>query len=314
MTVVSGEYSSIEQTLKLATDHISWSSLYLEQYTNDLFEKVERFRLLSADVRQISNIIEQIIVDVLDQRLLRSEILKRSRHKSMGKGFFIDLRRSSDTFFAEVRQMIADLPDNLLQVETLVCNTQTGTAAELHNYYDYWRQTIHGKILSWVYNQLDDLFSVLQQGPCCFGVQVSLNNQEIVIDPSLEFISESVLAVVNHWIKQSAVLPQWSRGSCILESEQQSQSVRFSNDPKLWSMVDGIELEVAGLLGKMTLEIDKWSVCKVLWNTDKRLECLQLYETRPCLVQYDQQLQHYRKYWNEQLECLESCVTISCVT
>ena len=151
----------LEQALNVASTHITWSSLCLQQYIHDLFESVERFQWMARDTKRISKILERRIAAILEHRLLRVSSLS----SGFGHEFFADLRRSSDHFFGEMRRLIMELPATLLQVETLICNTQTGTAPELQDYYDYWRKRILETLLSSLQIQFKDLSNILEHGP-----------------------------------------------------------------------------------------------------------------------------------------------------
>ena len=57
-------------------------------------------------------------------------------------------------------------------MESLICNTQTGSAAELQDYYDYWRQRILVNLLESLRQQFEDLSHILEQGPSLFTIKV----------------------------------------------------------------------------------------------------------------------------------------------
>lgn len=43
--------------------------------------------------------------------------------------------------------MVSEIPPILLQVESLVCQSQSGSAAEMQDYYNYWNQQIYDTVL-----------------------------------------------------------------------------------------------------------------------------------------------------------------------
>jgi len=61
--------------------------------------------------------------------------------------FFDGLRHSGDRFFEEICKMVTEIPPILLQVESLVCQSQTGSAAEMQDYYNYWDRQIYATVL-----------------------------------------------------------------------------------------------------------------------------------------------------------------------
>lgn len=54
--------------------------------------------------------------------------------------------------------------------------------------------------------------------------------------------------------------------------------------------------------------------CTELWSLDKEQVRKELKASAPNLAQYDEQLQHYRKCWDEKIRSIEEQAVISCVT
>jgi len=59
---------------------------------------------------------------------------------------------------------ISDLPSILLQVESLVSNSQTGCSPEMQNYY-YWRDRIYQTVLASLQDRFRELLEFLAKGP-----------------------------------------------------------------------------------------------------------------------------------------------------
>lgn len=120
------------------------------------------------------------------------------------------------------------------KVESLVCNSQTGSAAELQNYYDYWRERIYATVLRSTQDRFDELSNLLAHGPAQFAIEVSLRGTDVVVEPDLESIEREISNIVHHWIKRSAVVPHWQEGSCVtLPVGQRSFYDRLSREPLL---------------------------------------------------------------------------------
>ena len=61
--------------------------------------------------------------------------------------FFDGLRDSGDRFYEEISRMVTEIPPILLQVESLAYQSQTGSAGEMQDYYNYWNQRIYDTVL-----------------------------------------------------------------------------------------------------------------------------------------------------------------------
>lgn len=318
--VLNSCYSSVEDGLNLGTTHITWPSLCLASYIQELMESVERFQGMAEDVALISTLLDRRIAQINDFRLLVDTQNDLSPIICTGppsaSQFFKKLSQSGDEFFQNVRRVVSDLPPILLQVESIVCNSQTGSAPELQNYYDYWREKIYEAILKAVQTQLfDALSNLLENGPAQFLVQLSLRDSKVTVEPDLESIERDIFSIAHHWIECSSIVPDWQEGSCIaLPVDQRSLHDRLSREPLLKVTVQRDQEHCKHLVGKLRGIIDRWKDCSELWSVNKVAACEKLRRTSPTLSQYDEQMQHYRNYWSDRVGAMEAQVVASCIT
>ena len=67
--------------------------------------------------------------------------------------------------FCVIRHIVSELPPVLLQVESIVCNSQAGSAPELQNYNDYWQKKIYSATVRFVQDGFKELWNLLENGP-----------------------------------------------------------------------------------------------------------------------------------------------------
>lgn len=119
--VLNSCYSSVEDGLNLGTTHITWPSLCLASYIQELMESVERFQGMAEDVALISTLLDRRIAQINDFRLLVDTQNDLSPIICTGppsaSQFFKKLSQSGDEFFQNVRRVVSDLPPILLQVK-----------------------------------------------------------------------------------------------------------------------------------------------------------------------------------------------------
>jgi hypothetical protein len=201
-------------------------------------------------------------------------------------------------------------------VESIVCNSQTGSAPELQNYYDYWREKIYVVILKAVQTRLfEALSNLLENGPAQFVIQLSLRDAKVVVEPDLESIERDISNISHHWIERSSLVSEWQEGSCnALPVDQRSLYDRLSREPLLKVTLQRDQDHCKHLVGKLRGIIDRWKDCAELWSVNKIGACEKLRGTSPTLSQYDEQMQHYRNYWSERVGAMEAQVVTSCVT
>lgn len=255
--VLNGCYSSVENGLNLGTTHVTWPSLCLHSYIEELMESVERFQAMAEDVALISNVLERRIACIMDYHLLNGET-NEAVELSAGQ-FFDKLSQSGQDFFFDINRIVSELPPILLQVESIVCNSQTGSAPELQNYYDYWREKNYETILRSVQTRFDELSNLLENGPAQFVIELSLQNGRVVVEPDLESIERDISNIVHHWIKKSSVVPEWQEGSCNAEPlDQRSLYHRLSREPLLKETVDRDQQHCKRLVQKLRAIIDRY--------------------------------------------------------
>lgn len=201
-------------------------------------------------------------------------------------------------------------------MESIVCNSQTGSAPELQNYYDYWREKIYAAILKAVQTRLfEALSNLLENGPAQFVIQLSLRDAKVVVEPDLESIERDISSISHHWIERSSLVPEWQEGSCnALPVDQRSLYDRLSHEPLLKVTLQRDQEHCKNLVSKLKGIIDRWKDCAELWSVNKVEACEKLRQTSPTLSQYDEQMQHYRNYWSERVNAMEAQVVTSCVT
>ena len=312
--VLNSCYSSVEDGLNLGTTHVTWPSLCLASYIAELSESVERFQAMAEDVALISTVLDRRIAQIFDFRMLPPPDQQQQEDTTMSAGqFFKKLSHSGDEFFLEIRRIVSELPPVLLQVESIVCNSQTGSAPELQNYYDYWREKIYSAIVRSVQDRFDELSNLLENGPPQFLIQLSLRDGKVVVEPDLESLERDILDIVHHWIERSCVVPDWDEGSCVA-AQQRSLHDRLSREPLLKVTVERDRRHCKRLVAKLGNIIEKWTDCRELWSVNKTSYCDQLRRTSPSLLQYDEQLRHYKNYWTERIDGIEAYVVTSCVT
>ena len=296
--------------------HVTWPSLCLANYIQELAESVERFEGMAHDVTIISDVLERRVSQILNHQLLPTTT---QQQPSSAEDFFQRLSRSGDDFFEDVRRVVSELPDVLLQVESLVNHTQTGSAVELQNYYDHWRRRVYDTVLRSVQDRFGELSLLLERGPAQFTVRVSLSSDAvIVVEPDLESIERCVGQIVQHWIKKSSVVPNWRQGTC-LAAESNDDAVdtfydRFGKEPLLTKTVERDKKHCRHLVANLKEVIERWNEWAELWTTDKSQVCRELDASWPTVAQYDEQLWHYRHHWSERLETMDEEVVIACVT
>lgn len=256
--VLNSCYSSVENGLNLGTDHVTWPSLCLATYIQELMESVERFQSMAEDVALISTVLDMRIGQIMDFQLLHDEIDQENNNLSAAQ-FFKKLSLSGDEFFLEIRRIVSDLPPILLQVESIVCNSQTGSAPELQNYYDYWREKIYVAIVKSVQARFDELSSLLENGPAQFVIQLSLRDGRVVVEPDLESIERDISNIVHHWIERSSVVPEWDEGSC-QSVNQRTLHDRLSREPLLKVTVERDQQHCKNLVAKLKSIIDRYSL------------------------------------------------------
>lgn len=193
--------------------------------------------------------------------------------------FFESLSQKGDEFFIDIRRIVSDLPPILLQVESLVSNSQTGSSPEMQNYYDYWREKIFGTVLKSLqerFNELSDLLSgkIFSASATrhVFDIQVSLDEEgRLVVEPDLESIEREISQIVHYWMKRSAVVPNWQEGTCIplptvLPGQQspvpsnQPRSFydRLAQEPLLRVTVERNQEHCKRLVSKLQAVIDRY--------------------------------------------------------
>lgn len=316
--VLNSCYSSVEDGLNLGTTHVTWPSLCLAGYIAELMESVERFQAMAEDVALITTVLDRRIDTIMDFQLLRDkdgqQPLDPSSSTFSAAQFFKKLSLSGDEFFIEIRRIVSELPPILLQVESIVCNSQTGSAPELQNYYDYWREKIYAAIVRSVQARFEELSYLLENGPPQFVIQLSLRDGRVVIEPDLESIERDISGIVHHWIERSCVVPDWQEGSCNAQPlGQRSLHDRLSREPLLQVTVERDQRHCKRLVAKLRNIIDRWTDCTELWSVNKVGACEKLRRTSPSLLQYDEQLRHYKNYWTERIENIDGYVITSCV-
>ena len=311
--VLNSNYAAVENALNLGLSHVTWPSLCLATYIQELLESVERFQAVAEDVVLISKVLDDRIALIMDHRLLDDS----SAQHSTAAQFFDSLSQKGDEFFIDIRRVVSDLPPVLLQVESLVSNSQTGCSAEMQNYYDHWRERIYRTVLTSLQDRFTELSTLLERGPAQFAIQVSLSGDAaVVVEPNLESIEREISGIVHHWIKRSAVVPNWQEGTCIPlpAAGQRSFYDRLSQEPLLRVTVERNQKHCKRLVDKLRQVIDKWTACSELWTADKSAACQELHRASPALWQYDEQLQHYRNYWTERIGAIEDEAVICCVS
>ena len=168
-----------------------------------------------------------------------------------------------DEFFIDIRRVVSDLPPILLQVESLVSNSQTGCSPEMQNYYDYWRDRIYQTVLVSLQDRFSELSELLAKGPkALFTIRVSMSSdkgkEEVLVEPDLESIEREISNIVHHWIKRSAVVPNWKEGTCISTPVgQKSFYDRLSQEPLLKITVTRDQEHCKKLVSKLRSVIDR---------------------------------------------------------
>jgi len=79
----------VENALNLGLSHLTWPSLCLAPFIQDLLESVERFQAVAEDVALISKILETRIAKIMDHRLLNDEPIRSSRNNSSAEVKFV---------------------------------------------------------------------------------------------------------------------------------------------------------------------------------------------------------------------------------
>lgn len=59
-------YSAVESALNLGLSHVTWPSLCLSSYTNELLDNVEHFQMLAEDVAVTTDVVNRRIAKVLE--------------------------------------------------------------------------------------------------------------------------------------------------------------------------------------------------------------------------------------------------------
>jgi hypothetical protein len=119
--VLTSCYSSVEDGLNLGTTHVTWPSLCLDNYIQELMESVEKFQGMAEDVALISSVLDKRIAQINDFQLLVES--QHDLNPVTGSGppsadqFFKKLSQSGDEFFLNVRRIVSELPPILLQVK-----------------------------------------------------------------------------------------------------------------------------------------------------------------------------------------------------
>jgi len=63
--VLRTSYSAVEDALNVGQRHVTWPSLCLLSYIDELLENVEHFQMLSEDVAVTTDVVNRRIADVL---------------------------------------------------------------------------------------------------------------------------------------------------------------------------------------------------------------------------------------------------------
>lgn len=119
--VLTSCYSSVEDGLNLGTTHVTWPSLCLDNYIQELMESVEKFQGMAEDVALISSVLDKRIAQINDFQLLVET--EHDLNPVTGSSppsadqFFKKLSQSGDEFFLNVRRIVSELPPILLQVK-----------------------------------------------------------------------------------------------------------------------------------------------------------------------------------------------------
>lgn len=255
---LQGCYSSVENALNLGTTHVTWPSLCLDTYIQELMESVERFQSMSEDVALISKLLEKSIAEIMDHKMLPEGLSPSSKGKVSASGFFENLKESGDEFFVEIKRIVNELPPVLLQVESLTCNSQTGAAPELQNYYDYWQERVYITVVNSLQDRFNELSHLLEHGPAQFSIQLSLCDKEVIVEPDLKSIEREISDIVRHWVQRSVIVPYWVEGSCLPEpADKHSFYDRLSKEPLLKTTIQRDQEHCKHLVDKLQQVINR---------------------------------------------------------
>ena len=73
-SVLHSSYSAVESALNVGLKHVTWPSLCLSSYIDELMQNIEHFQMLADDVVVTTDVVNRRIADVLKQSRLPQAI------------------------------------------------------------------------------------------------------------------------------------------------------------------------------------------------------------------------------------------------
>ena len=325
--LLQNQLARLRCALRPGFSPLNWNSLHILTYIEDVNKALADFETTLSQVRKSCGMLDNIVDAIQTTVLVKAEDFKDTGCLEISE-FYDKLERNRVTRLDALVSRYKDIQPIMLQLEGSVCQTSTRCAPELGEFYRYWERKFFNAITTMIITSMATLHALLsgrsrtgdggQSGgpdangppvrpPLCH-MKVPFNPPEIVINPLLAMIYNTLGRVVRHLVESAKQFQRWMDGTCIecevtgLGEEEEPPDFSFYRDvfqnPHIMKIMLSLYqtiYRVFSYVQKYTLWWKRYDQAYQLWNPRKPQMLDKLVDKSPSCVYFDTRLAAFSK-------------------
>lgn len=269
--LLEGQLEKLNKVLKRGFYPLYWNSLHVNTFVDDANRAIIDFKGLLTNVHKFSNHIEEAIISIENTSLISDSDYPANKTLDISE-FYDIFERNRNERINNLQVRYEQISGQLIKIEELVMNTNSGACPIMCPYYLYWEKRLLNAITAMVVRSMSSFQSLLQLNVNTLNkkqpiieIVASMAPPEIALNVTISDVYKFLRKCVKHIVESSKSFMRWMDKSCL----QCQPIIRPDDDPFFYSFYD--DLSKNQYIINMMLEANK-AILTVFNQTRKYLD------------------------------------------
>ncbi|XP_076363131.1 dynein heavy chain at 89D isoform X2 [Tachypleus tridentatus] len=305
VTILEEQISKLNATLQSGYKRLNWTSLGIQDYIDRCTQALLKFESLVNQIKKNLREIKQRIQMISSANVLLFKGKDEETDLPDCKEFFEKIETETFKILKYLEQRYKTLEPLVIKMESLVCQTNTGRAPQLRQFYAFVERNIFNALIEMCIKNLEMFNKALQGNKQLFQVKTILAAPDVSLHPTSGEVYKMIMQYGLNIVEGTKLFIRWMDGTCL---ETLPQKVEGQDEPYVFSFFMDISLHPSinelcltlqwtaqNLLLSVHGSLEIWRKFRSLWNYDKHAICEKFAAKLPSIVAFDDKFQYYFK-------------------
>ncbi|KAF7265371.1 hypothetical protein GWI33_021219 [Rhynchophorus ferrugineus] len=304
MTLLKEKLQEVELYIQQGLSRIKWSSLSIQDYTEECSTLITALSTLFEHIEYIENDIHKRIRILATANLFDFAPVKTVPTRLPCKEFFGAMNAKRTENVVAMLRIYQSIGPILVKLEMLVLNTNTGSSPHMSHYYEFWEGEIYKAFITMTIRNLETFSYKIENRELLFQVDALVAAPEIVLRPTATEIYNIIVRNMYDFFDRLHIYPRWLYETCLLcEPVQYGKKEEFvfsfydeiMKVPDISEAVQKVQEVAHKAITNVHRYLQHWKRYKMLWSFDKESTCQKFMQGSITLETYDEKFMFYKE-------------------